>query len=158
MLKTIVLTAPLLAMVTATAAVAKERISDVVVFDHNKTVIQSTPVKSRECYNVEVPIYETVTRNGNAAGGALLGMLIGGAIGKGVTGKDDGAAAGAIMGGLIGADKGSQPKTEQRITGYKQERKCEDVMIYQDTEVEVYSHSTIRFYIDGKRYVVDFVK
>jgi len=35
-------------------------------------------------------------------------MIIGGIIGKGVTGDDKGAAAGAVLGGVIGADKGGK--------------------------------------------------
>jgi uncharacterized protein YcfJ len=84
-------------------------------------------------------------------------MIIGGISGKAISGKDDGAAAGAIIGGLIGADKGST-RTEQRIIGYNIEQQCNNVNVYQNSSVEVYSHSTIRFYLDGKRYVLRFDK
>lgn len=84
------------------------------------------------CNNVQVPIYSTVEKSGNAAGGALTGMIIGGLIGKGATGQDDGAAAGAIIGGLIGADQGAKPKTESVVIGYTTERKCSKIIKTQE--------------------------
>ncbi len=118
----------------------------------------STPTTQRVCENMDVPIYGTTTRQGNASGGALIGMLLGAAGGKAVTGDDKGAAIGAIMGGLVGADKGAQPKQSQTIVGYKQELVCNDVTSVSNQLVDVYSHSTIRFYIDGRRYVLKFQK
>jgi uncharacterized protein YcfJ len=140
------------------ASAASADVSRVKIFDHSKTVVRSTPVTETRCNNVSVPIYETVTQQGNSGEGALLGMIIGGISGKVVGGNDKGAAAGAILGGIIGADKGSRPKTSQRIVGYTNEQRCEDVTVYQNTNIETYSHSTIRFYLDGKRYVVPFQK
>jgi uncharacterized protein YcfJ len=110
-----------------------------------RTVYMNVP--RQECYNVEVPVYGNVQREGNAAGGALTGMIIGGLIGKGATGKDDGAAVGAVIGGLIGADKGAKPKNEQVVTGYRTERQCKEVMVREkQTEVKNY---TIRYEWNG---------
>tara|TARA_Y100001937_G_C7019334_1_gene284649 strand:- start:191 stop:661 length:471 start_codon:yes stop_codon:yes gene_type:complete len=152
----------LLAAAAATAlaspALAEGKLTDVRVFDHTKTMRVSTPTTQRVCQNMDVPIYGTTTRQGNASGGALIGMLLGAAGGKAVTGDDKGAAIGAIMGGLVGADKGAQPKQSQTIVGYKQELVCNDVTSVSNELVEVYSHSTIRFYIDGRRYVLKFQK
>jgi len=139
-------------------ALANEAVTDIRVFDHTKTMRVSTPTTQRVCQNMDVPIYGTTTRQGNASGGALIGMLLGAAGGKAVTGNDKGAAIGAIMGGLVGADKGAQPKQSQTIVGYKQELVCNDVTSVSNELVEVYSHSTIRFYIDGRRYVLKFQK
>ena len=152
----------LLAAAAATAltspALAEGKLTDIRVFDHTKTMRVSTPTTQRVCENMDVPIYGTTTRQGNASGGALIGMLLGAAGGKAVTGNDKGAAIGAIMGGLVGADKGAQPKQSQTIVGYKQELVCNDVTSVSNELVEVYSHSTIRFYIDGRRYVLKFQK
>ena len=139
-------------------ALANEAVTDIRVFDHTKTMRVSTPTTQRVCENMDVPIYGTTTRQGNASGGALIGMLLGAAGGKAVTGNDKGAAIGAIMGGLVGADKGAQPKQSQTIVGYKQELVCNDVTSVSNELVEVYSHSTIRFYIDGRRYLLKFQK
>lgn len=140
----------------ATGVAANESIEDVVVFDHNKTVYQSVPVTSKQCYNVDVPLYETVTKQGNG-GDALVGGLIGGAIGNQM-GNGNGKDVMTALGAIFGATQATKPRTEQRIVGYRTERQCDDVMTYQDIAKEVYSHSTIRFYVDGKRYVLDFVK
>lgn len=152
-----VLIAPLLAMATATAAAA-DTVDRIKVYDHTTTVVTQIPTTQTRCQNVEVPIYQDVQRQGDAAGGALAGMIIGGILGKGVSGNDDGAAAGAVIGGLIGADKGSKPKTERRIVGYETQQQCSEVVVYVDRSEERYSHSTIRFYLNGKRYVVEFIR
>jgi len=148
----------LAALAVATPVLANEQPKNVKVFDHTKFIYQQVPVNKTLCNDVKVPIYENVQRQGDAAGGALAGMIIGGILGKGISGNDDGAAAGAVIGGLIGADKGAKPKAEQRIVGYEYVEKCEQVTTYQETRKEVYSHSTIRFFIDGKRYVLTFEK
>lgn len=120
------------------------------VYDHTKVVTQSTPVTENRCQDVQVPIYQT--QKGNA-GDVLLGALLGGLALGTATDSDKGAAIGAIGGAII-ADQNAQGK--QRVTGYKTERHCNDVVVYQSSNVEIYSHSTIRFYLDGKRYVVRF--
>lgn len=146
------------AIALASPVYAEGKLTDVRVFDHTKTMRVSTPTTQRVCENMDVPIYGTTTQQGNASGGALIGMILGAAGGKAVTGNDKGAAIGAIMGGLVGADKGSQPKQSQTIVGYKQELVCNDVTSVSNQLVDVYSHSTIRFYIDGRRYVLKFQK
>jgi len=156
MLKTIALSV-MAVTVTATAVVA-DTVDRIKVYDHTTTVVTQIPTTETRCSRVQVPIYEDVQRKGNAAEGALAGMIIGGILGKGVTGKDDGAAAGAVIGGLIGADKGGQTKTERRVVGYQNQDRCEDVVVYIDQREERYSHSTIRFYLNGKRYVVEFIR
>ena len=142
---------------STTAATAGEQVSGK-VRDHYTTVYENVPYTKQYCNIVDVPIYETRKRHGNAAEGALLGMIIGGISGKALTGDDGGAAAGAIMGGVIGADKGGRDKTERVITGYRKERQCEDVTEYENRPKKVYSHSTLGFTLDGKRYTIDFVK
>jgi len=144
-------------MATVTAAAA-DTVDRVKVYDHTKTIVTNVPVTETRCKIVQVPIYEDVTTQGNAAEGALLGMILGGLAGKGVSGNDDGAAAGAVIGGIIGADKGGKPKTERRIAGYSNQERCEDVTVYAEQRREVYSHSTIRFYLNGQRYVLEFKK
>jgi len=132
--------------------------SKVKVYDHTKVVESKVPATSIKCRNVKVPVYEDVQVQGSASEGALAGMIIGGLLGKGVSGNDDGAAAGAVIGGLIGADKGAQTKTERRVIGHQYVEKCEEVYTYEIVQKEVYSHSTIRFYLDGQRYVLTFQK
>ena len=152
------ITASLFAVLLASSAHANERVTDVKVFDHNRVIYKQVPTTQTFCRDVKVPVYENVQRKGDAAGGALAGMIIGGILGKGISGKDDGAAAGAVIGGLIGADKGSNPKTEQRVIGYEYIEKCNTETVIEEVKTEVYSHSTIRFYLNGQRYVLEFKK
>lgn len=153
-MKRIILAAAVLA---AEPAIADE-VTNIKVYDHNKTIVREVPVNEYRCKDVKKPVYGTVQKQGNAAEGALLGMIIGGIAGKGLSGNDDGAAAGAVIGGLIGADKGAKPKTQQEVIGYEIVEKCNEVTTYQKEYVDVYSHSTIRFYLNGKRYVLEFDK
>lgn len=145
-MKHLLLTASLL-VATATPALAdRQAMATITSVEPNyRTVYMNVP--RQQCRNVEVPIYGTIQREGNAAEGALAGMIIGGILGKGVTGKDDGAAAGAVIGGLIGADKGAKGSTEQVVTGYRTERQCSEVMVREEqTEIKNY---TIRYEWNG---------
>jgi uncharacterized protein YcfJ len=141
-----------------TAATAGEQVYGK-VRDHYTTIYDTVEVIDRRCELIDVPVYEQRHVGGNnAAGGALLGMIIGGAAGKAITGKDNGAAAGAIMGGIIGADKGGKGHTENVIVGYRKEKSCTDDVSYQQKPKKVYSHSTLSFTLDGKHYKVNFNK
>ena len=134
------------------ASTASAEVSKVKVYDHTKVVTQSVPVSETRCQDVRVPIYQ---QGGNASGGdVLLGAILGGLIGGTASGKDSGAAIGALGGAIVANESAKGAK----VTGYEIQRQCSDVTVYQNSNVEVYSHSTIRFYLDGKRYVVPFQK
>ena len=124
------------------------------VRDHYRNETVSTPVYTNKCYDVDVPIYGE-QRSGASGGDVLAGMIIGGILGKGITGKDNGAAAGAVMGGVIAADKGSR---EQVVTGYRKELQCFEEVLYENKTERVYTHSTITFAVDGKQYTLEFKK
>lgn len=166
MFKTIVIASVVLVAVAA-ASTAKDRnsnhysdrySSDVIVTDHDKTIVQTTPVTTRECRSVEVPVYNTVEQKGDVMESALIGMVIGGAAGHAITGKSKGAAAGVAIGGLIGADRGSSSKSRQVVSGYRTEQRCDNVVSYHDNRVQVYSHSTVKFQYEGRWYEVPFQK
>jgi uncharacterized protein YcfJ len=99
------------------ADTVRATISSIQPIYHNIT----TRTPSNICQNVEVPIYGTVQSGGASGGDVLTGMIIGGLLGKGVTGKDNGAAAGAVIGGIISADN---KRSKQVITGYRVESQC----------------------------------
>jgi len=142
-------------LLTATSVEAKEKVNATINHVY-KNVWDTRPTTSRQCYNKEVPVYGTVQRQGDAVGGALLGMIIGGVTGKVISGNDKGAAGGAVLGGLVGADRGSKPKNKTVITGYRNERVCEDVTTYEDVKVKAYSHSVIKWHENGRIYSLEF--
>ena len=149
-MKTLLATAMILA--TATPALAESVNGN--VREHYKTVIEQSPYRVEVCKDVQVPVYGNVG-NGASAGDVLGGMIIGGLIGKGATGKDNGAAAGAVIGGMIAADKNQK---KQGVTGYRTERQCQIETRYEETSREVYSHSTITFYHNGRKQTLRFNK
>lgn len=132
------------------ATAASAEVNKVKVFDHTKVVTQSVPISETRCQDVKVPIYQ---QGGNATGGdVLLGAILGGLIGGTASGKDSGAAIGALGGAIVANESAKGAK----VTGYEIQRQCSDVTVYENSNVEIYSHSTIRFFVDGKRYVVPF--
>lgn len=128
--------------------------SEVKVQDFTKTVTKNIPHTETICNVVEVPIYGS-TSNGASAGDVLGGMIIGGLLGKGVTGNDKGAAAGAVIGGMVSADK---KQGNQQIVGYRQENRCQNKTTYTTQSSEVYSHSVVEFFHEGRFYRVQFNK
>jgi|TARA_B110000208_G_C11447411_1_gene313235 uncharacterized protein YcfJ len=135
--KTIITTALL---VLATPAFAET------VNDHYKTVIEQSPYRVEVCKDVRI--------QGQAStGDTLFGALIGGAIGNqfgGGKGKDAATVLGAIVGADIANKNGKKPGGTQR--------QCQVETRYEETQREVYSHSTVTFYSDGQQYTVKFTK
>lgn len=144
MLKTIVsTTTAIVTSLIVTGSASAEQLRNVYVQDVYTEIRQDTPYTVQECVMVR--------DSGNAAGGALTGMIIGGLLGKGATGDDGGAAAGAVIGGLIGADRGAQN------SGGLQER-CTEVTRYRSGYQTVYDYSVITFTFEGRSYELTFIK
>jgi len=114
-------------MATALIGVASCATAETIASNVKGTVTEVQPLTRvvsverphRSCNTVEVPVYGNVG-GGASAGDVLGGMIIGGLLGKGVSGNDRGAAAGAVIGGMVSADKNNQ----QGIVGYRQENRC----------------------------------
>ena len=104
----------------------------------------TTRTPSNICQSVEVPVYGTVQSGGASGGDVLTGMILGGLLGKGVSGNDKGAAAGAVLGGIISADN---KRSKQVITGYRLERQCHTTYI-NETQRQL-KHYKIRFTWNG---------
>ena len=140
-----------LAIAFATSASADNSISGNVV-DYYDNVTLSTPYEKRLCEDFQVPIYG---QQGSVDGGdVLMGMIIGGLLGKGVTGQDSGAAAGAVFGGVIAADKSNKTV----VQGYKTETKCRTEVRYTDRTERRYVHSIVTFRYEGRNISIQFEK
>lgn len=85
-------------------------------------------------------------QQGADAGDILGGAIIGGVFGKALTGDDQGAGVGAVIGGMIAAEEnqGSTSTVCRNITTYTEERR------------DTYTHSTIEFWLEGKKYILNF--
>ena len=116
------------------------------VQDHYKTVIEQNPYRVEVCKDVRI--------QGQAStGDTLFGALIGGAIGNqfgGGKGKDAATILGAIVGADVANKNGKKPGGTQR--------QCQIETRYEETQREVYSHSTVTFVSDGQQYNVKFQK
>jgi len=122
------------------------------VQDFYKTVTKTIPHTTTECSIVDVPIYGNNDKTGDIIGGAIIGGIIGNNVIKG----DGAGAAGAVIGGLLGNNHGD--RKNQNIIGYRQQQVCKDMINYSTETKEVYSHSVITFYHEGRMYRVKFNK
>ena len=146
-----------IAVLTAAPAFAGEKVNGKVT-DYYKTVVQSTPYTTRECSIQQVPIYKEHYNQNPAGGGALIGMIIGGILGKSISGDDSDAAAGAVVGGIVGANNAQQRPVSRSITGYRDERACNNITHYTEQKVRAYDYSVITWTQNGKNYSYSFNK
>jgi uncharacterized protein YcfJ len=143
----------LIASLLATPILAEQTVTGTIE-DHYSYYTERVPETKRVCETVQVPVYET--RKKSADGGDVLGgMIIGGLLGKALTGNDKGAGVGAVIGGVAGAERN---KTEQVVTGYRDELQCETVETYREVERDQYEYSILTFRLDGAEYSVSFIK
>ena len=148
----LILTSAVLALISAPMAYASD--NQTVVQDHYKTITKQIPQVETTCYEVEIPVYGS-TGNNATTGDILTGAIIGGVIGNNIKGEKNGGAAGAVIGGLLGANSGNKKET---IVGYRKENRCENKTTYSTQYNEVYSHSTVTFWDNGRKYSVRFQK
>lgn len=113
------------------------------VVDHYKNIIEQKPYTVEVCKDVQL--------SGDKTKDTLMGAIIGGAIGNNVTKNvDNGGAVGALLGGII-ANQNSD------ATGGVQ-RQCQMETRFDEVQREVYSHSVVTFYHEGRQYSLTFKK
>ena len=128
--------------ISMTAPAFAETVSATIT-DHYKIVISQTPYSVEVCRDVAV--------SGDKTGDTLKGAIIGGIIGNNVTKNvDNGGAVGAIIGGMIGHNNSNATGGTRRV--------CEVQTRYNEEVIEVYSHSVVTFYHNGKKYQLRFQK
>ena len=110
--------------------------------DHYKQVIVKKP------YTIEV----CTEGNGKSdLNNFLEGAIIGGAIGNNVTKNvDNGGAVGALLGGMLAHQNSDATGGTKRV--------CKLETRYNESSAQVYSHSIVTFFSDGKQYSLRFNK
>lgn len=110
--------------------------------DHYKTIVDKRP------YHVEVCGQQSV--GGDKTGDTLKGAILGGIIGNNVGDVENGGAIGAIIGGMLGHNNSNATGGTRTV--------CKTEIRYQEEYREVYSHSTVTFTHNGRRYTLRFQK
>jgi uncharacterized protein YcfJ len=146
------LSAILITSIISTVSLAQNPypVDNAIVFDHYKNAVKQVPYEVEVCNQV---------RQGTGDGSAtneIIGGIIGGAIGN-KFGEGDGKDAMTLAGIFLGASLAHDDQLAQGpgvlVTKCYYETRYEE-SVYS----KVYSHSTLTFRINGKKYRVDFVK
>ena len=146
------LSAIFVASIISTVSLAQNPypVDNAIVFDHYKSVVKQVPYDVEVCKRV---------RQGTGDGSAtneIIGAIFGGAIGN-QFGDGDGKDAMTLAGMFLGASLAHDDELAQGpgvIT-----TKCYIETRYEESvRSKVYSHSTLTFRSNGKKYRVDFVK
>ena len=113
--------------------------------DVYKTVIQRKPYTAEVCYDVQVQAPSNGARLGPFD---LEGAIIGGIIGNQIGDMKGNGTAGAVIGGLLNRENGGTVTQQQ----------CRTETRYEEETVEVYSHSVVTFWDNGREYRVRYQK
>jgi uncharacterized protein YcfJ len=146
MKKTILGLTTAITLVASNVAAAGQTVYGTITNVSQNWTYETRRVPYEDCTTVRVPV--TGNYGGGSAGtDALAGMIIGGLIGKGVSGNDRGAAAGAVIGGVIGADN---HRPRQRGPEYREEYRC--VTNYEYTRESVQAGYIVDYMYEGYLY------
>ena len=139
-----------IALSTTTMAATQWLPENGMITETYKTVIKQMP------YRVEV-CQDRVQHSGDgSATNELVGALFGGAIGNSF-GKGDGKDAMTLFGALMGASIAHDEELKNN-PGTKTVTVCDVQTRYEESTSKVYSHSTITFSSNGRKYSLDFIK
>ena len=132
------------------SATAATSVQNGAVTDNYKTIIKQIP------YRVEVCQDRVQPAGDGSATNELVGALFGGAIGNSF-GKGDGKDAMTLFGALMGASLAHDDELKKN-PGTKTVTVCDVQTRYEESTSKSYSHSTITFSSNGRKYSLDFVK
>ena len=119
--------------------------------DHYQRQIRTVPENVQICDQVQVPVSKG--KSNGSTGGVILGGIVGNAIGS--ASGIDGART---LGTVIGMVAGNEMSREDQIDHYRTEQRCRTDTTYRRIEENVYTHSTATFYMDGRRFEIQFKK
>lgn len=112
------------------------------------------PYEVKECYFKEVPVYSEVPSTITSGADVVTGMILGGLLGKVVTGKDRGAVGGAMLGGVLSA---APRKNQRMLRGHMKEEVCHIKAKAKWVTTREYAYSLITFETsDGHTYELQF--
>ena len=140
------------ASIISTASLAQNPypVDNAIVLDHYNGVIKQVPYDVEVCKRV---------RQGTGDGSAtneIIGAIFGGAIGN-QFGEGDGKDAMTLAGIFLGASLAHDEELAQGTGGFT--TKCYTETRYEEAvHSQVYSHSTLTFRINGKKYRINFMK
>jgi len=135
---------------TVTLAQNPYPVDNAIVFDHYKNVVKQRPYEVEVCKRV----YQG-TGDGSATN-EIIGAIFGGAIGN-QFGEGDGKDAMTLAGMFLGASLAHDEELAQGPGGFT--TKCYVETRYEESVYsKVYSHSTLTFRINGKKYRIKFMK
>ena len=146
------LSAIFVASIISTVSLAQNPypVDNAIVFDHYKGVVKQVP------YDVEVCKQVRQGAGDGSATNEIIGAIFGGAIGN-QFGDGDGKDAMTLAGMFLGASLAHDDELAQGpgvIT-----TKCYIETRYSESVYsKVYSHSTLTFRINGKKYRINFMK
>jgi uncharacterized protein YcfJ len=132
------------------SATAATSVQNGVVTDNYKTIIKQIP------YRVEVCQDRVQPAGDGSATNELVGALFGGAIGNSF-GKGDGKDAMTLFGALMGASLAHDDELKKN-PGTRTVTVCDVQTRYEESTSKAYSHSTITFSSNGRKYSLDFIK
>ena len=139
-----------IALSTTTMAATQWLPENGMITETYKTVIKQIP------YRVEVCQDRVQNSGDGSATNELVGALFGGAIGNSF-GKGDGKDAMTLFGALMGASLAHDDELKKN-PGTKTVTVCDVQTRYEESTSKSYSHSTITFSSNGRKYSLDFVK
>lgn len=124
------------------------------VEDHYVDRVRQVPREEHVCRDIVVE-ERSGGVNGNS-GAIVLGAIVGNALGA-ASGVEHGRTLGTVIGGIAGNQIGSSSQhpmpPHQRI-----EQRCYTQVRYHTYTERVYSHSTVKFYLNGRWHQVQFKK
>ena len=132
------------------SSTAATSVQNGVVTDNYKTIIKQIP------YRVEVCQDRVQPAGDGSATNELVGALFGGAIGNSF-GKGDGKDAMTLFGALMGASLAHDDELKKN-PGTRTVTVCDVQTRYEESTSKAYSHSTIIFSSNGRKYSLDFIK